>query len=353
MKSMLNTENEPLSERLPLFGPDDFKRSDESDDREFYARDRFVSHLDSKALTTVEKVIGALVVEKNPVILDLMASWDSHLPGGLKPSKMVGLGLNERELEENKALDEYVVRDLNADPRLPFPTETFDVVLNVVSVDYMTKPVEVFREVERVLKPGGLFLVIFSNRYFPPKAVHVWKASSEEERVLLVDQFFQAAGGFDERAVFVSKGKPRPKDDKYAHLGIPSDPIYVVYADKKGNAAGRGKRPNPDIRESVSTDRSEVEARKKEVKRTLRCPHCGERMKKWAMPDSPYSTWDVEHMYVCFNDECPYFVGGWDEMRRQGNMGASYRCMYNPENDVCLPVPVPNAKALRESIVQE
>jgi SAM-dependent methyltransferase len=220
-----------------------FSRVDESDDSAFYSVDRFVSHLDSLALATVEKIIRDLIIEDNPVILDLMASWDSHIPQELCPSKVVGLGLNKNELTENKAVSEIVIHDLNRDPHLPFPDNTFDAVINTVSVDYMTRPIEVFREVGRILKPGGLFLVIFSNRMFPRKAVRIWKESSEEERVLLVEDFFLESGAFGKTTVFVSKGKPRPKNDKYAHLGIPSDPIYAVYAEKKGCEPSRRARP--------------------------------------------------------------------------------------------------------------
>ena len=221
---------------------DAFSRLDESDDREFYSLDRFVSHLDSLALSTVEKIIGDLVVEERPVILDLMAGWDSHLPDGIRPARLVGLGLNEHELQENKALTEYRLHDLNQDPIIPFPDRTFDVVLNTVSVDYLTHPLRIFEEVNRVLKPGGLFLVIFSNRMFPEKAVKIWRESNEEERVLLVQDFFKEAGNFEKPGLFISKGKPRPKDDQYAHLGIPSDPIYAVFADKVGGDPSRKKR---------------------------------------------------------------------------------------------------------------
>ena len=187
------TERTPFS-ASPIFGTDAFSRLDESDDLEFYSRDRFVSHLDSLALSTVEKLIGTLVVEESPAILDLMAGWDSHIPGDLRAREAVGLGLNENELRKNKVLSETVIHDLNKDPYLPFPDNRFDVVVNTVSVDYMTKPAEVFKEVGRVLKPGGLFLVIFSNRMFPEKAVKVWREAGEDERVLLVEDFFKEAG---------------------------------------------------------------------------------------------------------------------------------------------------------------
>jgi len=123
-----------------------------------------------------------------------MAGWDSHIPEDLRAREAVGLGLNENELRKNKVLSETVIHDLNKDPYLPFPDNRFDVVVNTVSVDYMTKPAEVFKEVGRVLKPGGLFLVIFSNRMFPEKAVKVWREAGEDERVLLVEDFFKEAG---------------------------------------------------------------------------------------------------------------------------------------------------------------
>jgi SAM-dependent methyltransferase len=328
-------------------------RFDESEDSIFYSVDRFVPHLDSLALATVERLIAALIIEDDPVLLDLMAGWDSHIPGVLHPSQVVGLGLNKSELAENKALDEIVIHDLNKDPHLPFPDITFDAVINTVSVDYMTRPFEVFREVGRILKPGGVFLVIFSNRMFPQKAVNVWKDSSEGERILLVEEYFRESGVFEKSTVFASVGKPRPEDDKYAGLGIPSDPIYAVYAEKKGGDPSRRLRPRVTIPYGEPVDPEELEKRKKTIKETLRCPYCRVKMAKWAVPENPFEvTWTNDFMYICFNDACPYYVRGWDFMHRDGNRGVSYRLMYNPDNDCCMPIPVPSPKALRESIIE-
>lgn len=341
-----------VSTMSPIFGKDAFSRLDDSDDAQFYAPDRFVSHLDCLALETVEKLIGGLIVEEDPVILDLMASWDSHIPGELEPSSVVGLGLNRNELSRNTSLSEIIIHDLNMDPALPFPDETFDTVINTVSVDYMTKPVQVFREVGRILRPGGLFLVIFSNRMFPEKAVRVWRESSEDERVLLVEDFFKEASLFEKASVFVSKGKPRPENDKYSHRGIPSDPIYAVYADKKG---GNPCKARPVVTKAYGTllEGEELERRKRAIKKTLCCPYCGEKLRKWAVPDNAFAcTWDNDYMYICFNDACPYYVRGWDVMHKEGTCGASYRLMYNPEKDRCLPVPVPTPKALKEGIIE-
>ncbi|ROQ90149.1 methyltransferase domain-containing protein [Desulfosoma caldarium] len=336
-----------------VYTEDAFQRVDETDDAVFYQTDRFVSHLDRVALETVEQIIGTLIIEDQPVILDLMAGWDSHIPATVQPAEVVGLGLNVNELKSNKALSRYVLHDLNANPRLPFADNTFDVVLNTVSVDYMTQPFRVFAEVARILKPGGMFLVIFSNRMFPQKAVKIWKESSEEERIFLVEDFFASVPEFEKTHLAISKGKPRPADDKYAHLGLPSDPVYAMWAEKKGVPKGRRPRPVVALNAGEAKSAEEVEQRKRHVAKTLQCPHCGERMKKWRVPQTPFTEWDNEFMYICFNDACPYLVRGWSVMESQGNRGFSYRMMYNPDRNILLPVPVPTLRALKESIVDE
>lgn len=77
--------------------------------------------------------------------------------------------MNEAELKRNAVLTDYEVKDLNQDPKLPYEDNTFDVITNAVSVDYLNKPMEVFREMHRVLKPGGRAIMSFSNRCFPTK----------------------------------------------------------------------------------------------------------------------------------------------------------------------------------------
>jgi SAM-dependent methyltransferase len=330
---------------------DAFTRLDESDDRIFYSKTRMVPHLDRVALATVERVIGTLIVERNPVILDLMASLDSHIPPEVEPEEVVGLGLNRNELMKNRSLTEHVIHDLNADPYLPFPDNTFDVVLNTASVDYMTQPIEVFQDVARVLKPGGLYLVIFSNRMFKKKAVKAWRESPESERVLLVELFFRIAGEFERPTTFVSRGYPRPEDEKYAPLGIPSDPIWAVYAEKTGGSPVRRPRPKIESRQGVDLDPEVLMRKKMAVGKTLECPYCDKPLVKWEVPQTPFTMWDNEFVYVCFNNQCPYLCAGWGVMEDQGNSGFSYRLTYDPDRDRCRPAPVPSTKALRETVV--
>jgi SAM-dependent methyltransferase len=335
-----------------LYTREAFARQNESDDARFYQVDRLVPHLDSLALDTVERLIGALIFEKSPAILDLMASWDSHLPPALRPASVVGLGLNRNELARNERLTGRIIHDLNREPALPFGGGEFDAVLCTVSIDYLTRPFEVVKEAGRVLRPGGLLLVIFSNRYFPQKVVRIWRASSEAERILLVEDYFRAAGCFTEPRTWISQGKPRPYHDKYAELGIPSDPVYAVFAEREGGTPDRPMRTPPDPTPEP-WDPEQLARHRNAIGRTLTCPYCASRLKKWEVPQTPFTEYDSEFMYVCFDDQCPFLVRGWDTMSSQGNHGFSCRFMYDPARDVCLSVPVPSLRALRESIVEE
>ena len=328
-----------------------FQRDDDRDDGHFYRTDRMVPHLDAAALEAVTEIISSLVVESRPEILDLMASWDSHLGDRLAPARVVGLGMNRNELEANPRLNAWLVHDLNREPILPFADASFDVVLNTVSVDYLTRPFEVFEEVARVLRPGGLFLVLFSNRFFSEKVVRVWREAGQQERQLLVEDYFSSCRVFDPTSSTVVQGRPRPEKDRYAYTGLPSDPVHAVWAEKEGGNPNRPKRRPPEFEPWFVSDPEELERRKAEVARTMTCPYCDTVLSKWAVPQTPFIEWDQEFLHVCFNDRCPYLLRGWQAMENQGNPGFSYRLMFNPGNRRCMPLPVPSLRALRESIV--
>jgi SAM-dependent methyltransferase len=162
-------------------------------------------------------------------VLDLMSSHVSHLPADLQLSTVAGLGMNEVELNANRRLTDPVVHDLNADPVLPFADETFDAVICTVSVDYLTRPFEVFAEVRRILKKDGVFAVTFSNRWFPTKVVRVWERLQEFERLGLVSEYFLRSGLFRDIHTFSQRGLPRPPDDPYYSQMLVADPVYAVW----------------------------------------------------------------------------------------------------------------------------
>ncbi|MEA3277911.1 MAG: methyltransferase domain-containing protein [Pseudomonadota bacterium] len=231
------TENSPgmqarwRGQETDFFSDIPFARLDPSPDASFYEKPRMVHHLDATALSQIEGLYRRLL-PKGARILDLMSSWTSHLGADLAPARVTGLGMNAQELDANPLLSERLVHDLNLDPRLPVPDQAFDAAICTVSVEYLTKPAEIFAEVCRVLRPGGRFVVTFSDRWFPPKVIKVWQDVHEFERVGLVLEYFLRDGGFTNLGTWSIRGLPRPDDDKYADRMAHSDPVYAVWGER-------------------------------------------------------------------------------------------------------------------------
>ena len=191
---------------------DRLKRDDRPDET-FYRDPRFVTHADDAFLDRLSALYEE-ILEPGDRVLDAMSSWVSHLPATAF-DRVVGHGLNETELAANDRLDEYVVQDLNADQALPFADGAFDAVCCALSVQYLQYPGPVFAEFERVLAPGGVAVVSFSNRMFPTKAVRAWRVASMDERADLVERYLKAGGLAVEDRI-----AERPESDPfYAVLG--------------------------------------------------------------------------------------------------------------------------------------
>ena len=203
-----------------------FARLDEREDSEFYAQPRLVQHLDTMAIQQVTDIY-ARFLKDGMHVLDLMSSWVSHLPED-RSLTITGLGMNQEELEKNPQLAIHAIQDLNAKPRLPWPDANFDAAICTVSIEYLTRPVEVMQEVGRVLKPGAPFVVSFSDRWFPTKVVGIWNDLHPFERMALVLAYFHRAGNFTDLATESVSGYPRPADDKYADRLQLADPIFAV-----------------------------------------------------------------------------------------------------------------------------
>jgi SAM-dependent methyltransferase/FKBP-type peptidyl-prolyl cis-trans isomerase 2 len=214
------------------FSDDALGRDDDQPDAKFYRRPRYVHHIDDTAREMVRNTYGRFLTDGMQV-LDLMSSWQSHIPDNLQLDRLVGLGLNEEELKRNAQLSHFLVHDLNAAPRLPFESNTFDAVVNTASVEYLTDPLTVFNEISRILRPDGYFIITFSNRWFPTKAIRIWQELHEFERMGLVLEYFLRTGGFKNLQTYSIRGLPRPQDDKYFPELLFSDPVYAVWGGKK------------------------------------------------------------------------------------------------------------------------
>lgn len=196
-----------------------FDRIDPGPDAHFYAAPRLVTHIDDATIAALTAYYAS-VLPAGAALLDLMSSWVSHLPER-RFARVVGLGMNAVELAENPRLDARVVHDLNADPALPFPDASFDAVLNAVSIQYLVRPLEVYAEVARVLRPGGISIVAMSHRCFPTKAVRAFHVLPRDERLALVARYHETAGGFDR--IEAKDASP-----------VGADPLWIVTARRAG-----------------------------------------------------------------------------------------------------------------------
>jgi hypothetical protein len=209
-----------------------FSRLDASDDKIFYSEPRFVEHVDQQAVDSITSYVTNKLLQPGDSVLDLCSSWTSHImPGKLELSRVAGLGMNSKELEANKALTEWTVQDLNKNKyvQLPYENNSFDVVMCQLSIDYLIHPLEVMKEVSRVLKPGGKVEILISNRLFLTKAVGLWTGSDDIEHVYTVGSYLHYCGGgfTDIKAEDLSTRKKNGKERM-----IVGDPLYVITATK-------------------------------------------------------------------------------------------------------------------------
>jgi SAM-dependent methyltransferase len=197
----------------------DREKVDTSPDPTFYDQPRFVTHVDDAFLDRLT-ALYADYLSPGDNVFDAMSSYVSHLPDE-ELGRVVGHGLNRAELAANDALDEWFVQSFNADQSLPLADGAFDAVLCAVSVQYLQYPETVFSEFRRVLAPGGVLVVSFSNRMFPTKAIRAWRARSMDERAALVGEYVSAAGL---ETVETVGEQPGPR----------ADPFYAVVARRSG-----------------------------------------------------------------------------------------------------------------------
>lgn len=203
-------------------------RQDEAADLAFYDRPRLVHHLDAVCRAHIQTLHGGFL-KPGMAVLDLMSSWVTHLPQSLPADlHITGLGMNREELLANPTLEKRLVHDLNREPHLPFPDDSFDLVLCTASVEYLVQPQAVAAEVFRVLRPNGYWVVTFSDRWFPPKAIRVWSEMHPFERQGLV-LWLLADAGFQNQRTLSLRGLKRPADDIHTAQRDFSDPLFAVW----------------------------------------------------------------------------------------------------------------------------
>jgi SAM-dependent methyltransferase len=212
-----------------LLRPEQRTKLDDTDDTLFYSLPRFVTHVDEGFIDQLTQLYRDRL-KPDTRLFDMMSSWVSHLPEEIEFAHVVGHGMNENELARNPRLNHYFVQDLNLNPKLPLLDEDFDAVLNSVSVQYLQYPDAIFSEIRRILKPGGIAIISFSNRMFYQKAIAAWRDGSEQSRVELVKRYFQSVPGFSSPEVVVRQSAA-PSFMQMFGLGG-GDPFYAVIAQR-------------------------------------------------------------------------------------------------------------------------
>lgn len=219
----------------------DMRPLDRTSDRLFYLLPRFMQHVDQPARDSLQRYYASLLetqTEDAP-LLDLCASWTSHLPEDLSPERRVAaIGMNSLELAANPSATEWRVQNLNDDTALPYEDNSFAFCTIALSIDYMTRPIELLSEVARVLRPGGMVAISFSDRLFFTKAVSHWRDRRRSASALLradvgpsdgyhvwaVGGYLHYTRAFCEAAC-ADVGAPRG-----AGASRGADPLYVVQA---------------------------------------------------------------------------------------------------------------------------
>ena len=206
----------PSTDDLPAA----FRRADETPDELFYRSPRFVTHIDAGAVAAVTQLYREYLPPGGRIV-DIMSSWVSHLPPEVAYGEVVGVGLNREELAANPRLSAYIVQNLNTTPALPFADNSFDAAGITVSVDYLTQPVAVLRELARVLVNGASVVITFSNRCFPTKAVAIWHTLDAAGHLSLVQRYLEEAGHWADLVQL-------DRSPRTARGGLAGDPLYAV-----------------------------------------------------------------------------------------------------------------------------
>src|SRR5271154_645109 len=185
-----------MAEELPGLSPGALAKIDPEEDEFFSEPARLVCHIDDGAIAALTEFYRT-ALPAGGVLIDLMSSWVSHLPSEIDYAEGIGHGMNAEELAVNPRFSRRVVHNLNRDPVLPLSDASIDAVMICVSIQYLQRPVEVLREVARVLRPGGPVVIGFSNRCFWTKAVAVWRALDDPGHAKLVEHYLRHAGFAD------------------------------------------------------------------------------------------------------------------------------------------------------------
>ena len=298
----------------------------------------------SVAGNMIQTAYNDLLLEGEGPVLELLAGPGSLFPAVHAKNRIVGTGNRMEELRMNPVMNHRIVLDLNALPSLPFRDCVFNASVLFFGVETLHQPELVFSEVGRVLKPGANFLVVFSSETNPAWAVPRWKTWTDKERLSAVVSCFESTEPFGSVTALGTKKKRWNKVKRARLPGKEKTPVWLVYSEKRPEE-GPGEHPWGRLPRHPESEAN-----------PYICPYCGERLKKWEVPHSPFEIdcwYEADYLFICYNDDCPYFKRGWEWMWSKMRRNVSYRHMYNPVTRGSSPMPVPTSFALKDGIVED
>ncbi len=292
----------------------------------------------------IRTVCEGLLPEGEGPVLELLAGPRSLIPEPCRNGPVFGVGTSMDELRRNNAFTDRVLTDLHADPCLPFRDNAFAASVLFFGLESLGDSGTVLSEVARVLKPGAPFLAAFSSATDPECPNPDWKLMDDQERLSFMSSCFEEVEAFGRVSAFGTKKRYRSEASRKRQPVRERPPVWVLYAYKR--------KEETDLEIPWGCLPKREEARDD----PHRCPYCGEPLKKWEVPHSPFEIdcwYDTDVLCICFNDECPYFKRGWEWMWTKMRRNVSYRHMYNPTTGKTGPIPVPTYDALRDGILED
>ena len=211
---------------IDLSSPDAFSRLQEDDDGEFFDAYETITPADQNTQNHIRDFYHRFIHDGDK-ILDLMAGDKSYLPNK-NNLEITGLGIKQRDLDENTCLNHRLIHNVNSKELLPFSEDYFDLVICTFAIEYMTQPLQIFAEVARILKSGGYFCIGFSNQYYEKKAIKLWRENDYKGHMNIILQYFKSTKKFTDFVCEAWQENNHLPAEKFINTQEFSSPAYMI-----------------------------------------------------------------------------------------------------------------------------
>lgn len=333
----IRTLKRPNSEMA--FGEWSLKHPDESD----YVESKLFFN-QSDPTPTQKKLIAyvnqTILGDLTGRILSIFSGNESYYSPG-KISEFVALSPVSDHLEESESFSIRFLHDFETDSKLPFDDGVFDAALFNFHIGKLTRPIEFFREVARVLKPEGVFLVTFIHPHYSKQFTRMWAMGDGQDHVVQSESFFEYSGDFTKSTTLAIHESDN--GFRWFHGGLAPELDDTQFIRALWAHKGQPPREYLDNPPFPKTRRIEKKGKADltfDVAGRPLCPYCHKPM---GPMEPPVTVFEIDYnaslLHVCFENDCEYYKSSKSWMRAQGQPGYTYRFMFNPENGSVGPIP--------------